>query len=91
MHVIIIQSGLKKALLGKEKKNPENINEETSQDLDEKALMTIQLLLHGRSIGCIFFGENNILAVGATSESLSEEVVGISVDSKASSFSSPHA
>ena len=50
MNSILTQSGLKKALLGKEK-NPKNMEEETLQELDEKALMTIQLLLDGQSVG----------------------------------------
>ena len=36
MNTILTKSGLKKALLGKEKK-PENMKEETWQELDEKA------------------------------------------------------
>jgi len=42
MNAILTYSGLKKAPLGKEKKL-ENIKEKTWQELDEKALMAIQL------------------------------------------------
>jgi len=44
MNATLIQSGLKKSLLGKEKK-PENMKEETWQELDEKAWTIIQLCL----------------------------------------------
>jgi len=44
MNAILTQSGLKKALLGKEKK-PENMKEKTWQELDEKVLTAIQLYL----------------------------------------------
>ena len=44
MNVILTQSGLKKALLGREKK-PQDVKKETSQELNEKALMAIQLYL----------------------------------------------
>ena len=42
MNAILTQSGLKKELLWREKK-PQDMKEETWQELDEKALMTIQL------------------------------------------------
>ena len=42
MNTIFTQNGLKKALLGKEKK-PQDMKEETWQELDEKALIAIQL------------------------------------------------
>jgi len=42
MNAILTQSGLKKELLWREKK-PQDMKEETSQELGEKALMTIQL------------------------------------------------
>ena len=44
MNAILTQSGLKKALLGREKK-PQDMKEETWQELDEKALTGIQLCL----------------------------------------------
>ena len=44
MNIILTQSGLKKALLKKEKKS-QDMKEETWQELDEKALMAIQLYL----------------------------------------------
>ena len=44
MNAIFTQSGLKKALLGMEKKS-QDMKEETWQELDEKALMAIQLCL----------------------------------------------
>jgi len=44
MNVILTQSELKKALLGKEKK-PENMKEETWQELNEKSLTAIQFCL----------------------------------------------
>ena len=44
MNVILTQSGLKKALLGREKK-PQDMKEETWQELDEKALTAIQFYL----------------------------------------------
>jgi len=44
MNVILTQSGLKKALFEKKKK-PENMKDETWQELNEKALTTIQLCL----------------------------------------------
>jgi len=44
MNAILIQSGLKKALLGREKK-PQDMKEETWQELNEKALTAIQLCL----------------------------------------------
>jgi len=44
MNAILTQHGLKKALLGKEKK-PSEMKEETWAELDEKALTTIQLCL----------------------------------------------
>jgi len=48
-------------------------------------------LLDGRSVGWVFFRENNILAVEATSRSLSEEVIGDSIDFEATYLSSSHA
>ena len=44
MNVILTQSRLKKALLGEEKR-VENMKEETSQEVDEKVLTTIQFCL----------------------------------------------
>ena len=44
MNAILIQNGLKKALLGREKK-PQDMKEETWQELNEKALTAIQLCL----------------------------------------------
>ena len=44
MNAILTQSELKKALLGIEKR-PQDIKEETWQELDEKALTAIQLCL----------------------------------------------
>ena len=44
MNAIRTPSGLKKALLGREKK-AQDIKKETWQDLDEKALTTIQFCL----------------------------------------------
>jgi len=44
MNTILTQSGLKKALFGREKKS-EDMKEETWQELDEKALTAIQLWL----------------------------------------------
>ena len=44
MNAILTQSGLKKALLRREKK-PQDMKEETWQELDEKALTAIQLFL----------------------------------------------
>jgi len=44
MNAILIWSGLKKALLRREKK-PQDMKGETWQELDEKALMAIQLCL----------------------------------------------
>ena len=44
INAILTQSGLKKALLGREKK-PQDMKEETWQEWDEKALTTIQLCL----------------------------------------------
>ena len=44
MHAILTQSGLKKVLLGREKK-PQDMKEKTWQELDEKALTVIQLCL----------------------------------------------
>jgi len=44
MNFILIQSGLKKALLKREKK-PQDMKEKTWQELDEKALTAIQLCL----------------------------------------------
>jgi len=55
-------------------------------------LTVIQLCLTNEVLNEFFFlGENNILAVRTTLESLSEEVVGESVDSEATSLPSPHA
>ena len=48
MNAILTQSGLKKALLKREKK-PQEMKEETWQELDEKAL-TGTTLLGGRSV-----------------------------------------
>ena len=44
MNTILTQSGLKKALLEREKK-PQDMKGETRQELDEKALTAIQLCL----------------------------------------------
>ena len=44
MNVILTQSRLKKALLRREKK-PQDMKEETWQELDEKALTAIQICL----------------------------------------------
>ena len=44
MNVILTQSGLKKALLGRGKK-PQGMREETWEELNEKALTVIQLCL----------------------------------------------
>ena len=44
MNAILTQSGLKKAQLGREKK-PQDMKEETLQELDEKVLTVIQLFL----------------------------------------------
>ena len=44
MNAILTQSGLKKAILGREKK-PQEMKEETWQDMDEKALTAIQFCL----------------------------------------------
>ena len=44
MNAILTQSGLKKALLGRDKK-PQDMKEETWQELDEKSLTAIQLCL----------------------------------------------
>jgi len=44
MNVIFTQSGLKKALLEREKK-PQDMKEETWQELDEKVSTAIQLCL----------------------------------------------
>ena len=44
MNAILTQSGLKKALLGREKK-PQDMKEETLQELDEKVLTVIRLYL----------------------------------------------
>jgi len=44
MNVILTQSGVKKALLGREKK-PQDMKEETWQELNEKALTANQLCL----------------------------------------------
>ena len=44
MNDILTQSGLKKALLGREKKS-QDMKKETCQELDEKALTAIQLYL----------------------------------------------
>ena len=49
------------------------------------------VLLGGQSVGRVFFRENIILIVGATSGPLSEEVISESVDSEVASLSSPHA
>jgi len=43
MNAILTHSGLKKALLGREK--PQDMKEETWQELNEKVLMAIQLCL----------------------------------------------
>ena len=50
----------------------------------------LSVLLDGRSIEWVFYGENNVLAVGAILGPLSKEV-GKSIDSEAASLSSPHA
>ena len=47
MNAILTKSGLKKALLGREKK-PQDMKKETWQELDEKALMAIQLCLEDK-------------------------------------------
>ena len=44
MNAIVTQSGLKKALI-RRKKKPQDMKKETWQELDEKALITIQLYL----------------------------------------------
>ena len=44
MNVILTQNGLKKALLGREKKS-QDMKEETWQELDEKVLIVIQFYL----------------------------------------------
>ena len=44
MNVILTQSGMKKALLVREKKS-QDMKEETWQELDEKVLTSIQLCL----------------------------------------------
>ena len=44
MNAILTQSGLKKALLGREKKH-QDMKEETWQELDKKTLTAIQLCL----------------------------------------------
>jgi len=48
-------------------------------------------LLDEQSVGWVFYGKNSILIVGATSELLSEKVVGKSIDSEVAFFSSSHA
>ena len=67
-----------------------NMKEETWQELDEKVLTAIQFCLSDEVLD-EFSMKNSILVVGVTSRSLSEEVVGESVDSKAASLSSLHA
>jgi len=89
MNVILTQSGLKKALLKKEKKH-ENMNEKFLPGVGWESLEGYSALLSGQIIGWAFFRENNILALRATSRSLSEEVVGESVNSEVTSLSSPH-
>ena len=44
MNAILIQSGLKKALLGREKK-PQDMKEENWEEMDEKGLTVIQFYL----------------------------------------------
>jgi len=83
MNAILTQSGLKKALLGREKK-PQDMKEETYQELDEKVLTTIQLCLTDEVL-------DKFSMEKTTSEPLSEEVIGESVDSEVASLSSPHA
>ena len=53
-------------------------------------LDSYSVLLDGRNVGWVFYGEN-ILVMGATSGPLSEEVVSESVDSEIMSLSSSHA
>jgi len=48
-------------------------------------------LFGGQSVGGVFYRENNVLVVGATSGPLSEEVVGEPIDFEVASLSSPHA
>ena len=73
MNAILTQSGLKKALLGREKK-PQDMKEKTWQELNEKALMAIQVCLADEVLDK-FYEENIILVVGTTSGLLSEEAV----------------
>ena len=90
MNVILTQSKLKKALLGREKKS-QDMKKETLQELDEKVLTAIQLFLVDKVFDKFSVEKTTFSLWGATSGPLSEEVVGKSVDSEAASFSSPHA
>ena len=79
---------------------PERVEENTTQEGEKasrhegrnlagvkwESLDSYSVLLDGRSVGWVLYGEKNILVVGATLGPLSEEVVGESVDSEAASF-----
>ena len=82
-NAILTPSWLKKALLGREKK-PQDMKEETYQELDEKVLTIIQLCLTDEVL-------DKFSMEKTASEPLSEEVIGESNDSKVASLSSPHA
>ena len=96
MNAILTRSGLKKALLQREKK-PQDMKRETWQELDEKGRSWMRKpswlfsFTWRRSVGWVFYRENNVLAVGATLGSLSEEIIGKLADSEAACLSSPRA
>ena len=90
MNVILTQSGLKIALLGREKK-PQDMKEETWQELNEKTLTAIQLYLADEVLDEFSSKKITSSLWGATSGPLSKEVISKSVDSEAASLSSPHA
>ena len=87
MNAILTQSGLKKALLGRKKK-PQDMKEETWQELDEKALTAIQLCLVDEVLD-EFSLEKTAFSLW-DSGPLPEEVITESVDSEAVSIFSPH-
>jgi len=66
MNAILTQSGLKKALLRREKKSLD-IKEETWQELDEKGLKLFNFAWQTKC-WMSFLQRNNVLVVGATSE-----------------------
>ena len=60
-------------------------------ELDEKSMIAIQFCLANKVLDELSMEKNGVLVVGTTSEPLSKEVDGESVDSKVAYFSSPHA